>query len=66
MTLERIVAKDNKKRYTLLNEPETLGAENMWWIRANQGHSIEVPSIRAYGGNVVTTHTLTYRVSIST
>ncbi|KAF8523003.1 KptA family-domain-containing protein [Gautieria morchelliformis] len=45
MTLERVVAQDNKKRYTLLYEPETSGAESMWWIRANQGHSIETVEI---------------------
>lgn len=36
------MTKDNKMRYTLLYEPETTGAESMWWIRANQGHSIRV------------------------
>jgi RNA:NAD 2'-phosphotransferase (TPT1/KptA family) len=41
MTLERIVKNDSKKRYTLASEvdqPE-LG---FWWMRANQGHSMDV------------------------
>ena len=46
ITLERVVAKDSKKRYTLMYGPETSGAESIWWIRANQGHSIKVPFIQ--------------------
>ncbi|KAF8586370.1 hypothetical protein K439DRAFT_1341045 [Ramaria rubella] len=41
MTLERIVQDDVKKRYNLLYEPGAEGMDGLWWIRANQGHSIE-------------------------
>ncbi|KAF8518973.1 KptA family-domain-containing protein [Hysterangium stoloniferum] len=40
-TLERIVARDNKGRYKLICEPDgASGGEPIWWIRANQGHSL--------------------------
>jgi 2'-phosphotransferase len=42
--LQRIVEDDSKQRYMLLEGPDetapTAGA--VWWIRANQGHSLEV------------------------
>ncbi|RDB15820.1 putative tRNA 2'-phosphotransferase [Hypsizygus marmoreus] len=37
--LKEIVAADAKKRYDLISEGE--GDEAVWWIRANQGHSIK-------------------------
>ncbi|PAV19632.1 trna phosphotransferase 1 [Pyrrhoderma noxium] len=41
-TLERIVQRDAKARYNLLlEESEKSSLENVWWIRANQGHSIK-------------------------
>jgi RNA:NAD 2'-phosphotransferase (TPT1/KptA family) len=47
--LEKIVRDDNKGRYTLRFEPippnfregEAIDG-SVWWIRANQGHSMEV------------------------
>lgn len=43
-TLQRIVENDSKQRYMLLEGPDeaapTAGA--VWWIRANQGHSLKV------------------------
>ncbi|KAI5116350.1 hypothetical protein M0805_002255 [Coniferiporia weirii] len=43
-TLERIVQHDAKNRYHLLFEPmsvENDTSEEIWWIRANQGHSLQ-------------------------
>jgi len=42
MTLERVVKENEKKRYTLLCEPDGSTPDGVWWIRANQGHSIDV------------------------
>ncbi|GJJ11105.1 hypothetical protein Clacol_005336 [Clathrus columnatus] len=42
LTVERIVKQDKKGRFNLLLEPDNTGAEGMWWIRANQGHSMTV------------------------
>ncbi|ETW79252.1 hypothetical protein HETIRDRAFT_242589, partial [Heterobasidion irregulare TC 32-1] len=42
--LQRIVAADTKQRYTLLSEPPSdaaASADAIWWIKANQGHSIK-------------------------
>ncbi|PCH44454.1 hypothetical protein WOLCODRAFT_76684 [Wolfiporia cocos MD-104 SS10] len=41
--LEKIVKSDAKTRYHLLFEPdkESTSSEEIWWIRANQGHSIK-------------------------
>lgn len=42
-TLEGMVQHDAKSRYHLLFEPGGVGSEeNVWWIRANQGHTIKV------------------------
>ncbi|ESK95505.1 trna 2 -phosphotransferase 1-like [Moniliophthora roreri MCA 2997] len=43
-SLEKIVKMDNKRRFTLLYKPATEGTSNQlgsWWIRANQGHSMD-------------------------
>lgn len=41
--LQEIVKADVKQRYTLIEEPgEAAEAATVWWIRANQGHSIKV------------------------
>jgi 2'-phosphotransferase len=42
--LQEIVKADSKQRYTLLCEPDSTpgSSEMVWWIRANQGHSIKV------------------------
>ncbi|EEB94145.1 hypothetical protein MPER_07090, partial [Moniliophthora perniciosa FA553] len=42
--LEKIVKMDNKRRFTLLYKPAAKDTSNQlgsWWIRANQGHSID-------------------------
>ncbi|KAH9924824.1 KptA family-domain-containing protein [Amylocystis lapponica] len=41
--LEQIVQKDNKSRYHLLHEPDESSGSSapIWWIRANQGHSLK-------------------------
>ncbi|KAF7796824.1 hypothetical protein EIP86_008008 [Pleurotus ostreatoroseus] len=43
-TLERIVEKDRKNRYTLQFGPDLSlhGAPDVWWVRANQGHSLKM------------------------
>ena len=43
-TLQRIVESDSKKRYMLLESPDEAAptAGEIWWIRANQGHSLKV------------------------
>ncbi|KIJ55657.1 hypothetical protein M422DRAFT_151974 [Sphaerobolus stellatus SS14] len=38
-TLERVVRNDNKSRYKMILEPDESNVP-VWWIRANQGHSI--------------------------
>jgi len=42
-TLQRIVENDSKKRYMLLESPDEAAptAGDVWWIRANQGHSLK-------------------------
>jgi len=42
-TLQRIVESDSKKRYMLLESPDEVAptAGEIWWIRANQGHSLK-------------------------
>ncbi|SCV71121.1 BQ2448_2709 [Microbotryum intermedium] len=51
-TLQRIVAENEKQRFMLQKEPKSGGAaptteeeEFEWWIRANQGHSVQVDSL---------------------
>lgn len=43
--LEKLVQNDAKNRYHLYleksSEPEII-SEDVWWIRANQGHSMKV------------------------
>ncbi len=43
--LQRIVENDSKKRYMLLKGPDDTSptTDEIWWIRANQGHSLKVP-----------------------
>jgi 2'-phosphotransferase len=45
--LQRIVEDDSKKRYMLLKGPDDTAptAGDVWWIRANQGHSMKVQYI---------------------
>jgi RNA:NAD 2'-phosphotransferase (TPT1/KptA family) len=43
--LQELVEKDSKSRYRLVEEPDTNpGTDEVdgWWIRANQGHSMQV------------------------
>ena len=40
--LERLVQSDAKNRYNLLFETPSDSSEGVWWIRANQGHSLKV------------------------
>ena len=41
--LQEIVRADAKQRYSLLFEPAAeQSVQGVWWIRANQGHSIAV------------------------
>ena len=41
--LGKLVQDDAKQRYNLISEPSTdESAEDVWWIRANQGHSLQV------------------------
>lgn len=48
MHLQDIVKRDQKSRYHLLFEPQASGSTgvDVWWIRANQGHSMKVCHIR--------------------
>ncbi|THH29526.1 hypothetical protein EUX98_g4670 [Antrodiella citrinella] len=39
--IERIVANDSKTRFNLISEPEPASGAPVWWIRANQGHSLK-------------------------
>ncbi|EMD39185.1 hypothetical protein CERSUDRAFT_112859 [Gelatoporia subvermispora B] len=40
--LQGIVKNDSKGRYNLMSEPDSKDpAQEIWWIRANQGHSIK-------------------------
>ncbi|KAH7908592.1 phosphotransferase KptA/Tpt1, partial [Hygrophoropsis aurantiaca] len=42
--IQELVSKDLKKRYSLILEPQIPDApypSDIWWIRANQGHSIK-------------------------
>ena len=44
-SLQRLVANDAKTRYTMVQEPDPGSLDNdvpVWWIRANQGHSMKV------------------------
>ncbi|EGG11975.1 uncharacterized protein MELLADRAFT_101818 [Melampsora larici-populina 98AG31] len=46
--IERIVGKDSKQRYAMIREPPPDGSsssEDIVYIRANQGHSIQVPEL---------------------
>ena len=48
--LQDIVKRDQKSRYHLLFEPQTSesAGTDVWWIRANQGHSMKVCPICNY------------------
>ncbi|KAH8104042.1 KptA family-domain-containing protein [Cristinia sonorae] len=39
--IEQIVANDSKDRFKLVCETDSTSGEFVWWIRANQGHSIK-------------------------
>ncbi|KAL1940770.1 hypothetical protein VTO73DRAFT_7811 [Trametes versicolor] len=39
--LQEIVKNDSKSRYSLILEADPSSGEEVWWIRANQGHSIK-------------------------
>jgi len=44
LTLEELVRRDKKQRYHLLHQPQnpvTSSDPAFWWIRANQGHSLQ-------------------------
>jgi RNA:NAD 2'-phosphotransferase (TPT1/KptA family) len=47
--LEKIVRNDNKNRYKMVQEYSENGL--VWWIRANQGHSIEVLKDLLFAGS---------------
>lgn len=40
--LQEIVKNDSKSRYGLLSEADPTSGKEVLWIRANQGHSLEV------------------------
>ncbi|KAI0832015.1 KptA family-domain-containing protein [Trametes gibbosa] len=40
-SLQEIVKSDAKGRYSLLLETDPNGGDEVWWIRANQGHSMK-------------------------
>ncbi|KAJ4486959.1 KptA family-domain-containing protein [Lentinula lateritia] len=44
MEIENVVKKDSKGRFTLTYESERTEGDH-WWIRANQGHSIETADL---------------------
>jgi RNA:NAD 2'-phosphotransferase (TPT1/KptA family) len=39
--IEHVVKENDKQRFSLLERKSTDG-KSTWWIRANQGHSLEV------------------------
>jgi len=39
--IEQIVASDAKTRFNLISELDAASGQPVWWIRANQGHSIK-------------------------
>lgn len=43
-SLQRLVENDSKNRYMLCQGPDEAApmAGDIWWIRANQGHSLKV------------------------
>ena len=45
--LQNMVQKDAKTRFSLIQEPDpkTGSPEPIWWIRANQGHSMKVDTV---------------------
>ncbi|KAG2144582.1 hypothetical protein DEU56DRAFT_732488 [Suillus clintonianus] len=44
--LQEIVSKDQKQRYHLLSEPRSSDSpSDIWWIRANQGHSLKTVTL---------------------
>lgn len=44
--LQEIVSKDQKQRFHLLPEPRSSGSpSDIWWIRANQGHSLKTVTL---------------------
>jgi 2'-phosphotransferase len=46
--LQEIVRKDQKQRFHLLSEPRTSDSpSDIWWIRANQGHSLKTVTLDA-------------------
>ncbi|KAI0305988.1 KptA family-domain-containing protein [Multifurca ochricompacta] len=51
--LQRIVKNDTKNRFMLLKGPDETAqmAGEIWWIRANQGHSLKVHGVRKQGWN---------------
>ena len=42
--LQEIVKNDQKGRYSLILEADVKSGDEVWWIRANQGHSMKVSS----------------------
>ena len=42
--IKKMVEADAKQRYSLISQadPSTTSMEEIWWIRANQGHSMKV------------------------
>ena len=40
--LRELVETNDKQRYKLSSEPDPLGGAEVLWVRANQGHSVEV------------------------
>ncbi|KAG1738887.1 KptA family-domain-containing protein [Suillus paluster] len=44
--LQEIVSRDQKQRFHLLSEPRTPDSpSDIWWIRANQGHSLKTVTL---------------------
>jgi 2'-phosphotransferase len=42
--IEKVVKENDKQRFSLMSEvdPKHPTKPNVWWIRANQGHSMKV------------------------
>ena len=47
-TLQQIVKDDAKGRYRLVLEADPSTGEEVWWIRANQGHSMKASPLCTY------------------
>ena len=52
--IQKLVAENDKQRYQLLQEADEVAEGAIWWIRANQGHTLKViGKITCRGGSGV-------------